>query len=242
MTARIDRVWPNPADNLTDDDLVEGLGAGVRLNFVESVDGSATHDGLSGALGGPADKRQFELLRRVADVVLVGAGTIRDEGYGGLRVRDSSARWRRDHGMPEHPPLAIVSRELDLDPGAPVFTSAPVRPLVVTSRRAPRIDRFEGVADVIEAGEHVVDLAEALHALGERGLSRVLCEGGPSLFSALLAADLVDELFVTIAPRLEGGDGPRIAHGETAAVRMMRLDQVLRSGDTLLLRYARPAG
>src|SRR6187551_614176 len=131
MTVRIDRVWPDPADNLSDSDLVAPRD-GVRVNFVSSIDGSATHDGLSGGLSGAADKRRFELLRRTSDVVLVGAGTVRAEGYGPMRVSEASARWRSQHGMPEHPVFAIVSGRLDLDTGSRIFTEAPLRPIVVT--------------------------------------------------------------------------------------------------------------
>ena len=233
MTARIDRVWPDPAENLTDDDLVAGLGPGLRVNFVSSVDGAATHDGRSGGLSGAADKRHFELLRRVCDVVMVGAGTVRDEGYGPMRVSAASERWRVEHGMPPHPVFAIVSARLDLDEGSRIFREAPVRPVVVSTAGASG-DRFLGVADVIEA-----DLPGALEQLRARGLTRILCEGGPALFGSLLAADLVDALCITIAPTLEAGDGPRIAHGDLPEARSLRLGHVLRSGDTLLLRYVR---
>src|SRR5215207_10132103 len=98
MTARVDRLWPDPDADLSDDDLVAGIDhEGVRLNFVSSIDGAATRDGLSGGLGGAADKRLFELLRRVADVVVVGAGTVRDEGYGAMRVSEASTAWRVAH-------------------------------------------------------------------------------------------------------------------------------------------------
>ncbi len=206
MTARIDRLWPSPAENLSDGDLVADLGPGVRVNFVSSIDGAATRGGLSGGLSGAADKRVFELLRRVCDVVLVGAGTVRDEGYGSVRVSEASVRWRVAHGMPEHPVFAIVSRDPAFDPG------------------------FD--ADVF------AEPAAALAALRGRGLTRILCEGGPSLFGSLLTLDAVDELCVTISPTLEAGDARRIAHGATPP-RGMQLAQVLRSGDTLLLRYAR---
>ena len=108
MTARIDRLWPDPAEHLTDDQIVEPLGPGVRVNFISSIDGAATRDGLSGGLGDASDRRRFELLRRVCDVVVVGAGTVRAEGYGPMRVSDASARWREEHGMPPHPVFAIV--------------------------------------------------------------------------------------------------------------------------------------
>ena len=242
MTTRIDRLWPDPADNLSDDDIVAGLATAsptVRLNFVSSVDGSATHDGLSGGLSGPADKRHFELLRRACDVVLVGAGTVRSEGYGPMLVSDASVRWRVRHGMPEHPVFAIVSGSLQLDPHSRIFSEAPVRPIVVTSARASGLAEIAAVADVVVAGEDHVDLAEALRVIREHGHSQVLCEGGPSLFGSLIADGLVDELCLTVEPTLEAGDGPRIARGPIDEAQGMRLGHVLRSGDTLLLRYVR---
>lgn len=241
MTVRIDRIWPSPAEHLSDDDLIADLDhEGVRVNFISSVDGAATRDGLSGGLGGPADQRLFELLRRVADVVVVGAGTVRAEGYGAMRVSDPSVAWRVAHSRGEHPAFAIVSSSLDLDPESPIFTKAPVRPILVTSSRAAR-SRFDQVADVVVAGSAHVDPALAIEALRERGLRRILCEGGPSLFGDVIAADAVDELCLTVSPTLEAGDAPRIAHG-AAEPRAMTLATVLRSGSTLLLRYARSAG
>lgn len=236
----IDRVWPDPASDLSDDELVEGLREPVlRVNFVSSIDGAATRDGLSGGLGSDADRRYFELLRRVADVVVVGAGTVRAEGYGPLRVSDASAQWRTSHGLPPHPVFAIVSGALDLDPGSRIFTDAPVRPIVVTTE-GHDTSRFGEVAHVIEAGHGaLIDVDAAVASLLERGLARILCEGGPHLFGALLAADAVDELCITVEPSLEADDARRIATGELPDPRGMQLEHVLRSGSTVLLRYRR---
>jgi riboflavin biosynthesis pyrimidine reductase len=245
MTPRIDQLWPEPMDDLGDDELIADLaaprGPWLRVNFVASVDGAATTAGVSGGLGDAADKRMFELLRRVSDVVLVGAGTVRAEGYAGLRVSAESARWRERRGMPAHPVFAIVSGSLDLDPASPIFTDAPVRPVVIVTARADaaRRERFSALADVVVAGEETLDVALALAALHARGLVHVLNEGGPSLFGALIAADAVDELCLTVAARLEAGDAPRIAHGTLEAPAGLALERVLRHESTLLLRYAR---
>lgn len=242
----IDRLWPDPATALSDDALAAELAGAhpvLRVNFVASADGAATRDGLSGGLGDAADRRYFELLRRVADVVLVGAGTVRAEGYGPLRVSRASVAWREAHGLPPHPVFAIVSGALGLDPGSPVFAEAPVRPVIVTPRGhdAASLASFAEVADVVEAGEgRRIDAAAAVAALRARGLGRILCEGGPRLFGSLLAADAVDELCLTIAATLEGGAAPRIANGELPEPRGLELARVLRSGSTLLLRYRRP--
>ena len=236
----IDRLWPTPAPDLDDDALTAELReSGLRVNFVSSVDGAATRGGLSGGLGNAADRRYFELLRRVADVVLVGAGTVRAEGYGPLRVSEESAAWRVAQGLPPHPVFAIVSGALDLDAGSRIFTEARVRPIVVTTE-GHDTSAFADRAEVIEAGrgDHI-DAPAAVAALRGRGLTRILCEGGPHLFGALLAADVVGELCVTVSPTLEAGEAPRIAAGELPEPRGLRLAGVLRSDDTLLLRYAR---
>jgi len=248
VTARIDRLWPDPAADLGDEDLVSGLigtpgtDRGLRVNFVESIDGAATVDGRSGGMSGPADKRRFELLRRVADAVIVGAGTVRIEGYGPLRVSDASVAWRTAHGMSAHPVFVIVSRSLGLDPASRIFSEARVRPVIITTAApgfAAERARFDAVSDVIAVGDEQVDLPAAVEALRARGLARLLCEGGPSLFGSLLEADLVDELCLTVAPQLNSGDAMRIAHGAAATPRHMQLVEVLSSGSELLLRYRR---
>ena len=240
MTARIDRVWPDPAQHLDDEELTLSARSTqpcVRVNFVTSIDGAATRDGRSGGLGDAADKRLFELLRRACDVVLVGAGTVRTEGYGAMRVSDASARWRVAAGLPPHPVFAIVSGHLDLDPASPIFTDAPVRPIVMTSDGATGVREFASVADVVRAGPTHVDVGQMLEVLHSRGLTQVLCEGGPTLFGSLIAAAAVDELYLTVAPTLEAGDARRITSGPAAPLDM-GLSRILRSGDTLLLRYS----
>lgn len=242
---------PDPIADLSDDDLLaaytEGAdgtadGAWLRVNFVSSLDGSATAAGKSGSLGGDDDLRVFDLLRRVADVVLVAAGTVRDEGYGPMVLHDADVAWRRAHGTADHPVFAIVTGSLDLDPASRVFTEAPVRPVVLTSAAADPARRraLEAVADVVTCGEDTVDPERVRAALVERGLGRIHCEGGPSFLGALVAADLVDELCLSIDPSLEGGDGGRIVHGSSPELRRMRLVHVLHGdGDVLLTRYVR---
>lgn len=243
-SANIDRLWPEPATGLTDGEIVEGLISErptVRVNFVSSVDGAVTHDGRSGGLSDAADKRHFELLRRVCDVVLVGAGTVRKEGYGPMRVSDESARWRVANGRMEHPVFAIVSGSLDVEPDSNIFTQAPVRPIVFTTTRgADRAEGFAEVADVVIAGTEHVPGADIVAVLHERGLPSVLCEGGPHLFGSLLEAGVVDELFLTVNPSLEAGVAGRIAAGELSHPASVSLARVFASGSTLLLRYDVP--
>ncbi len=174
----------------------------VRLNMIASLDGAATVDGLSGGLGGPADQRVFAALRELADVVLVAAGTVRAEGYGQSKV-----------------PMAIVTRSCALDFSSPLFDDG-ARTTVVTVAEAPpdRVAAAREVANVLVVGERDVDLRAALQCLGEAGYRNVLAEGGPSLNAQLAAADLVDELCLTIAPRLVGGDSRRILAGPPAGM------------------------
>ncbi|SDZ12938.1 pyrimidine reductase family protein [Herbiconiux ginsengi] len=220
----------------------------LRVNFIQSVDGSATLEGRSGGLGGPADKAVFDILRGVSDVVLVGAGTARAEGYGALVVTDDLVEWRLGQGLPAHPAMALVSSSLDLDPASDLFAKAFSPPIVFTVPSAPADARarLAEVATVIDAGgagpaSGRVDPVLVRRELLDRGLSQVLCEGGPRLFGDLIAADLVDELCLTLSPVLEGGGGPRIALPARDGVvpRGLELVSLLRSGSMLLSRWAR---
>jgi len=220
-------------------------GVTLRANFVSSIDGSVTIDGRSGPLGGPADMRVFRLLRRLADVILVGAGTLRAEHYDGMRMHPRAVDWRRAQGMPDHPVLAAVSLRLELDPAAALFTEAPVRPLVLTAETSDEGRRAElaEVADVVVCGRERVEPALLRAELARRGLRRVLCEGGPRLFGSLVAADAVDELCLTLDPVLEGGLGPRVASSSIRAQpQRLHPAHLLLDGEVLLGRFVRTRG
>lgn len=216
----------------------------VQAHFVSSVDGAVTVAGRSGGLSSPADKRVFALSRDLADVVLVGAGTALIEGYHGVKPREVRVERRKRLGLSPVPPLAVVTRRCSIEPDAPLVTDVSVATIVVTCEAAPAQRRKalgDAGAEVVVAGEDAVDPHRALAALDERGLRRVSCEGGPTLFAALIAEDLVDELCLTVSPLLTGGDAGRIASGALPpAPARMRLDTVLCEDDTLLLRYRRP--
>jgi riboflavin biosynthesis pyrimidine reductase len=175
----------------------------VRLNMIASIDGATAVSGVSGSLGGGADRQLFSLLRSLADAVLVAAGTLRAEKYG-----------------PGTLPIAVVSRSCQLDWGSPFFTEATLRPMAITVADAPAANRAAAktVADVIVAGTDHVDLSVALRALGQRGVGSVLAEGGPSLNDQLAAAGLLDELCLTLSPALVGGDAKRILNGPGPSV------------------------
>jgi 5-amino-6-(5-phosphoribosylamino)uracil reductase len=214
----------------------------VLANMIASADGAATAGGRSGGLAGPADKALFRALRSVPDVILVGADTVRIEGYGPARPAEEVRRQRRTRGQAPVPPIAVVSRGLAFDWGAPFFTEATARPILITGAGADpeRLAAAAAVADVVEAGADGVDLALALAMLGERGAGIVLTEGGPGLLGQLVADDLLDELFLTIAPKLAGGEAMRIAHGRAPErLRQLRLAQALEADGELFLRYLR---
>lgn len=216
----------------------------VRANFVSSIDGAATVDGKSAGLGSNADHRVFVLLRELADAVVVGAGTARTEDYGGV-VLDTAARRRRtDRGMAECPPIVVVSRSADLNPRSRLFTDAAVPTIVVTGTSADerRVRTLESAgADVVRAGTTGVSAAALLEVLEDRGLRRVLCEGGPHLFGNLCADDAVDELCATMSPVLVGGDAGRITATPLSRPMSMTMEHILAEDDgTLLFRWIRP--
>lgn len=191
----------------------------VRANFVSSIDGAAAAEGTTAALGSPADKRVYDLLRELADVVLVGAGTVRAENYSGARTDPARRRAFFEQGIGGHrsgtaPPIAVVTARCALDPDASLFRNTETPPLIITTAAAPRanVDRLAGAgADIVEAGRLAVSPRAVLDELASRGLHRVLCEGGPHLFGELVAAGGVDELCLTTAAVLIGGTSPRIS-------------------------------
>jgi riboflavin biosynthesis pyrimidine reductase len=172
----------------------------LRANMVSSVDGAAVGaGGRSGDLSEPPDQRLLAVLRRLSDVILVGASTARVEMYG-----------------PAARPIAVISASLELDASGPLFTGARQRTIVLTSASAPA-DRAVALAtgaDVVVCGEESVDMRLAVEALVERGHRRLLCEGGPTVLGQLLAAGQVDELCLTLSPQMVGGGPGRITAGD----------------------------
>lgn len=208
----------------------------VLANFVATVDGSVAVEGRVGALSSALDKQVFRLLRAVADVVLVGAGTVRAEHYGPIRLDDVGREVREGR---DPPAVAVISRSLDLDWSWPLFVDPELPTIVITSAGAApqRLEAATASSDVVLAGTGDIDLGEALAQLRMRGHETVTCEGGPTLLRDLLAGGLVDELCLTIAPRV-GGDPLRlVADGPTLAEHHLTLAHVLRGGDELFLRY-----
>jgi len=238
------RLLPEPAGALDEDALAAAYAypearPWVRANMVTSVDGAASIGGCSEGLSGAADRRVLGLLRALADVVLVGAGTVRAEDYGPTKAFPRHQQRRSAAGQPSAPVLAVVSAHLDLDPHARLFAPAPQRPVILTTGRAPadRLEALRQVADIVVLGADRVDVAAALDLLAGRGLSRVLCEGGPSLLHGVVAAGRLDELCLTVSPQLAGSDAPHILDGPLDAS-PLALRHVLEDDGVLFLRYA----
>jgi riboflavin biosynthesis pyrimidine reductase len=207
-------------------------GTWVRANFIASVDGGATADGKSGVMAGPGDRLIFHQLRELADVIVVGAGTVRVEGYSGAHLGVAQRQRRQARGQGEVPPLAIVTRSGRLDRDMPVFTRTEVPPLVLTcTAAADETRRLLGdlceVVDCSGSDPGKVDEAVLLEALGARGMRRILTEGGPTLLGAFIERDVLDELCLTIAPYLVGGPARRIASGPGQLLTRMRCAHIL---------------
>lgn len=245
---RINRLFPDQAKGVK---LSEALafprdgGQWVRAVFVASVDGAATIAGHAGGLGNDIDKQLFALNRAFADVILVGAGTARIEVYG---PAEDDPQWRqlRENRSPT-PPMAVVSASLDLDFSAPLFTEAPqsARTILITCADAPAQARAQAaeVAEVIVAGQSSVDLSAAIAELRSRGFARIVCEGGPQLFTDLLEAGGIDELCLTRSPSLVAGTETRILHGARFDPPVeLELKTLYGTDDGFLYLLYRPAG
>lgn len=191
-------------------DLYDAPAPYLRADFVASVDGAIAVEGRSKPLGSPADKAAFRAMRAVCDAVVVGAGTLREEDYGPVVLPPEAQAWRAAHGLAAEVPVVVVTRSGDLGSG-----KVEQGPVLVTGRDLPVEPRA---------------MVEALH---ERGLTRLLCEGGPTLLRDLLEAGLVDELCLTTTHVL-AGDGPRLAEGLTRPVDL-RLTQLVHDDPGVLL-------
>jgi riboflavin-specific deaminase-like protein len=246
------RLWPDPSPEAGEVDDVAALIASedrtpsgdrpwLLVNMVASLDGGVTVEGRSGGLAGAADKELFGALRQIGDIVLAGAGTVRAEDYGPPRATDQVRARRRERGQREVPRLAVVSRRLDLDPTARLFSDPDNRPILITHTAAPADRRAElaDVADVLAFGEDEVDLAAALAHLRSEGTSVVTCEGGPTLNGTLIALDLIDEWALTLSPVLIGGDAGRSSRGMVADPRRFELARLLEGDGELLGRWVR---
>ncbi len=218
-------------------------GPWLRANMVSSVDGAASLDGVTQGLSSKADRRLFALMRTLADVIVVGAATVRAENYAAVRQHELWPDLRP--GRPPTPPIAVITARLDLDPSSRLIATAPAwaRTIIITTAQAPADRRaaLEGLTDVIVAGQDTVDLKAAIAALAERGHRRMLAEGGPHLLAQIAEAGLLDELCLTVSPVLAGPTGNRILAGALPASspQPLALAHVLEDDGYLFCRYTR---
>jgi riboflavin biosynthesis pyrimidine reductase len=202
---------------------------GLRVNFVASADGAVAVDGLSAGLSSPTDKAVFRVLRMVCDALLVGAGTFRDENYRPLTLDAQRREWRISSGLSAYPRMVVFSQSLDLDPDHRALREAPVRPMIVTPAD-PGDHPLTRVADLL-----VAEPAQAVEVLRGKGMTSLLCEGGPGLLGVLSGADLVDEVCLTVSPLLAGPGADRIVTGTPHEPRRMRLLHAFAADDGMLL-------
>jgi riboflavin-specific deaminase-like protein len=206
------------------------------LNFATTLDGRAAISGKSGAIGSDTDTEVLQRLRTRVDAVMIGAGTMRAERYGRM-VSDPDFRAYRERTGLAHDPLAvIVSNRLELPWDAELFTDGGGRVVIFTASEQEPPETATPVTLVRHP--EGVDLEQALAWLrSERGIRSVLCEGGPTLHGRLREAGLADELFLTVAPKIAGGEGPRVLEGALPDVDQVELVWLLDNGSELFTRY-----
>jgi riboflavin-specific deaminase-like protein len=210
------------------------------VNFVSSVDGRATIGGRSGQLGDEGDSAMFHCLREQVDAVLVGTGTVRAERYGRILGKAERRERRLRRGLSEEPLAALITRTGDVPLDAPLFSEPEARVLIFAPAE---LDLANVAAQVqlvaIDPGELTLTTV-ARHLREDHGVRSVLCEGGPTLFGALLQEGLVDELFLTIAPKLAGGGSglPITVGSELPDPAELKIHWLLERRGSLYARYA----
>jgi len=226
-------LWPKPAESI---DIAARLRSDPRpappgrpwvtMVMIASLDGGIEIDGLSGGLGNDADKQRFIASRRTADTIVVGSRTAMVENY-----------------RPATVPIAILSRSLDLDRSARIFSDPDRKPLLYTTDQAARTKGpdFDGIAELRALGDSV-DPAAVLADLAGRGSEHVALEGGPTLNGHFLEADVVDEILLSVAPVVVSGAASRLAHGSVALHHRFDLDRVLIDEGYVFVRYLRAEG
>jgi riboflavin biosynthesis pyrimidine reductase len=233
------RLLPDPGE-LDDAGLADAYrlppGRSLRVNFIASLDGAVTVGGVSEGLGSPGDKRIFDRLRALADAVLVGHGTAAGEGYGPISAATRVGRLRAELGQPPTAPIAVVSRQASLAPGDRLAVPSTILITCAAADARRRQALADAGVEVLVCGEDDVDLPSALDRLAERGLEQVLCEGGPQLLHAAVTAGVVDELDLSIAPQLVGGEA-RLLRSRLVPPARLDLRQLLEEDGMLFARY-----
>ncbi|MGH3367715.1 MAG: pyrimidine reductase family protein [Nocardioidaceae bacterium] len=241
-------LYPTSPAELTDEDIAELYAypverTWVRANFVSTLDGAVQgSDSRSGTLSTSADRRLFATLRSLCDVVLVGAGTARVEGYAPVRSGEVDAALRQRLGLTAVPAIAVVSANLDVSDE--LVRGGEARTLVVTTSNAPpdRLQELRTVTEVIVAGEDTVEPSLVVDELTARGYQRVLLEGGPRLMRSFVADGRTDDVCLTLRALLVGGDRYRMLRGAPVTPPHLALRHVLEEEGTLFCRYTRTGG
>lgn len=216
----------------------------TTVNMVASVDGSMTLDGRSGGMSDEGDRRIFSVLRSMADVIMVGAGTARTERYGPARIPAELLELRVERGQSPIPQIAVVSASGQFDPELPMFDPEVAGdgppPLIITCTKGEaNVQRLALPAETMVAGDNDVDLGHAMTMLAQRGAAIVVSEGGPTLNADMVDQGLLDELCLTISPLAVGGAAGRIIAGTTelSSPVPMELAHVLEMGSVLYTRW-----
>lgn len=242
-------LYPTSPSSLTDDDIAELYGypverTWVRANFVSTVDGAVQGpDEKAASISDRADERVFAMLRSLSDVVVVGAGTARAEGYAPVKPHEVDTDLRRRRGLAAVPAIAVVSRSLDLSEELLAGGDAPTLVFTTASAPAARVDHDSELADVVVAGDETIDPHLVVEELSARGYQRILLEGGPQLLRTFVAADRCDELCLTVSALLVGGDRHRLLRGGAVdPPAALQLRHLLEEDGTLFCRYTRAKG
>lgn len=243
-------LYPTSPSTLTDEDIAElyrypGERTWVRANFVSTLDGAVQgSDDRAGSLSDSADRRVFALLRSLCDVVLVGAGTARAEGYAPVKPQEVDTGLRQRLGLTPVPSIAVVSSSLEVSDELLHGGDVPTLVLAASSAPTARVQEARDLgAEVVFAGDETIRPAAVVEELSARGHHRVLLEGGPQLMRGFVAADRCDELCLTVSALLVGGERHRLLRGGTVEpAQALQLRHLLEENGTLFCRYTRVRG
>ena len=216
----------------------------VLLNMVNSVDGFISVEGRAGGLSGPADKNIYQIIRGLADIILVGAGTVRTENYKAPKIPEGDlAKFRESRGQEKRPRLAVVSGELDLDPGMGLFAERHLEdkpPLIYTKSESlkKKASQFTSSAEIVDFPEKELNVSRVVEDLLNKDAKIVVCEGGPNLNAHLLAAGIIDEFCLSVSPRAVGGEDPAVFLTQPVdSPTELSLDRILVEEEFLFCRY-----
>lgn len=241
------RVLTPPSDGIIDDlaafclDSHRPGGRRLVLNMVSSLDGATAAGGETAGLSDDDDRSLFVALRAAADVVLVGAETVRVEDYGPVQLPVSARQARRDRGLPELPRLAVVSRSLDLAESSRLLSDPSRRPYLITGEASPaqRRQALSAGAEIVLAGPSGAKPKSILDHLWQDGHEVILCEGGPTLNGEFATEDLIDEVNLTLSPQIVGGSSHRLVHCAGLTGSRFRLDRLMTGDRMLFARFLR---